>query len=105
MSEDRVDEAIMIFLAIIVVGFLAMAGYAAYHDATLATSEPQLILTQDGCNVYRFYDAGHSHYFSNCPGSVSTPEYREGRHHTEPPEEVPTAKPDDNHGIHFHLVK
>jgi hypothetical protein len=30
------------------------------------------LLTQDGCTVYRFPDAGREHYFTNCTGSVST---------------------------------
>ena len=28
------------------------------------------LLTFDGCKVYRFYDDGNYHYFSNCTGAT-----------------------------------
>jgi len=29
------------------------------------------LFTTEGCTVYRFYDNGNSHYFTNCTGTVS----------------------------------
>lgn len=31
----------------------------------------QKLFTTDGCTVYRFFDNGNSHYFTNCTSTVS----------------------------------
>jgi hypothetical protein len=33
------------------------------------------LFTHDGCTVYRFEDAAHYHYFTDCAGSVSTQQW------------------------------
>ena len=37
-------------------------------DANFMVSK---LFTTDGCTVYRFYDNGNSHYFTNCTATVS----------------------------------
>lgn len=46
-----------------------------------------LLFTQQGCSVYRFYDVGEHHYFADCRGSVSSriPQGKASR-----PEDIPT---------------
>jgi len=29
------------------------------------------LFTKDGCTMYKFYDGGYAHYFSNCRGAVT----------------------------------
>ena len=36
-----------------------------------ASFNVQKLFTTDGCTVYRFYDNGNSHYFTNCTATVS----------------------------------
>jgi len=31
-----------------------------------------LLFERDGCKVYRFYDDGYIHYFTNCTETIST---------------------------------
>jgi hypothetical protein len=31
-----------------------------------------LMFTHDGCNVYRFYDDGRNHYYTDCNGTQNT---------------------------------
>ena len=52
------------------------------------------LFTHKGCTVYRFYDSGHYHYFTNCHGSVSST-LTCGKNCTRP-DEVPT-----NFSVHY----
>lgn len=42
--------------------------------APIPTNNPELelelLFEHDGCKVYRFYDSGHSRYWSDCRGRV-----------------------------------
>ena len=31
-----------------------------------------LLFTKDNCDVYRFFDQGRSHYFTNCTETISS---------------------------------
>ena len=64
----------MKYIVIATVAFFA-AGCEKTPISVNKTDNPavttSLLFTQDGCRVYRFYDAGRVHYFADCRGSVS----------------------------------
>lgn len=37
-----------------------------------AEFQAEFLFKHDGCKIYRFHDAGYSHYFTNCTSVTST---------------------------------
>lgn len=61
---------IIIFLAALVLA--ACIKEPLKTDSTDNVNVPvSLLFTHDGCNVYRFSDGGHSHYYTDCRGSTN----------------------------------
>lgn len=61
-------KTVMILLA------LLCAGCARQAESTSKAGvdfEVETLFTKDGCTVYRFWDAGHRRYFTNCAGTTS----------------------------------
>ena len=57
---------------------------------------PQEVLRKDGCIVYRFFDEGRTHYFTNCAGSTMTTHSRLiGKVHKTEYEEIQTGYGED----------
>lgn len=53
---------------------------------------PQEVLRKDGCIVYRFFDEGRTHYFTNCSGATMTAHSRLiGKVHRTEYEEIQTG--------------
>jgi len=63
-------------MKIVMLFLIAIIATSCAREAQSATQEGdfkvELIFTKDGCNVYRFMDAGHYVYWSNCKGSVQS---------------------------------
>lgn len=61
-------------LVAIVLTFVVVMGMIIYAGFTQRSGKESvtLILDEDGCKVYRFYDAMRWHYFTNCDGTIST---------------------------------
>jgi len=58
----------LIILALLCAGCAKQAETTASANASF---EVDTLFTKDGCTVYRFFDAAHYRYFTNCSGSTS----------------------------------
>ncbi len=60
----------------LLLAMLVLAGCAKDPVSSSRTDNAEVgldkLFTHDGCSVYRFYDAGHFHYWADCRGTVST---------------------------------
>lgn len=60
----------------LLVAMLLLVGCAKDPIAVDRTDNPEVnihtLFTHNGCTVYRFYDNGYRHYFSDCRGSVTS---------------------------------
>jgi hypothetical protein len=65
-NNDLKGEHMKKLISLLLTGF-------AFAGCVVAGRNPSstLVLTQDNCKVYRFYDKGQFHYFSSC-GSVES---------------------------------
>ena len=41
-------------------------------ENALSDFHVNLLFTKDGCDVYRFFDEGRYHYFTNCTETISS---------------------------------
>lgn len=55
---------------------LLLIGCAKEPVSTSQTNNPDvavsLLFVNEGCSVYRFYDDGRHHYYTNCSGTLTT---------------------------------
>lgn len=56
----------------------------------------ELLFTQDGCNMYRFYDGNKYVYWANCAGTVQSSYSTGGKHRRTHPQYVQTTISDAN---------
>lgn len=64
----------MIRVAALAAIMLALAGCGKQAESSTAAGvefRVDKLFTVDGCTVYRFSDAGHYRYFTNCSGSTA----------------------------------
>lgn len=64
----------MLRLAALAAILLIVSGCSQPAQSTVRAGndfEVGKLFTVDGCTVYRFYDSGHSRYFTNCSGSTN----------------------------------
>ena len=64
----RFYKAMIILTAI---GLQACSETPVKSDVVGNGVDLDLLFEHDGCRVYRFYDYGSAHYFTDCRGSVS----------------------------------
>ena len=72
---------------IILLGIIGCAkkGTTQNVNDALSNFDVTKLFKKDNCNVYRFYDAGRYHYFTDCTETISTQHHLYGKtiHYTE----------------------
>lgn len=63
-----------LIVAALAASMLALAGCSKPAESSVRAGSDfkvDKLFTVDGCSVYRFMDAGHQRYFTNCSGSTA----------------------------------
>jgi hypothetical protein len=76
-AQPLVGEVMIMKLLVIGLFLLGLCGCSVNSPIEITpTNNPAihvaLLFEKDGCKVFRFDDAGHFHYFTNCTGSIGS---------------------------------